>query len=746
MAKKVKAEVRPIVLVVTQDGETREYEFKQDSVIIGSGPTANVVLDDDTVSSIHAIIKLTMETATLIDLGSENGTFVNGNETREQKLKDGDKVKLGDIELDVQLPAVTASAAVSGAVETKPDASPSGRPAKAEDKTVNLTKPVTAAKAPPAPSDASNPNLLAPESTTAEQAEAVTAQMTTPNFKPAIDAKTIEMDPVNLPADVKAALKGEAKAKPEAKPAPKAEAKPEAKAAKQDKKAAKAPVVKEDEREQTEVIRREPAAAEGLHDLNGKLTGVDVTATGIAKAVVAHELPPTERATKDAKTLQVALHWGDQLLQVRHFETPQDITIGEDSKNTFSIAADGLPESMTFVRVEADGLTVVVPDAFATEVALGKELFDRDGLKSRGRLKPTDGAVKSSAFKLGLNERIAVKIGAVTLSVQYVTPAQKFRSSLIQRLDQAFVGVAVFTSLFFLFVFAMVLVSPKGEESAEDDLFKNQARFAKLMLKDEQKKPQKKFELSGSKGGGKHKDDEGKFGKKEAKQKDALASAKGAPKVDPNKREKDRKIALNAGILGALKGGKAEAVSNVFGPGGLGTGINSAMGGLRGTAMGDAGGMGGLGSRGTGPGGGGNSLGIGGLGNGNGRGTGGLGNVDLGGRGRGERSVEAGKTIIAGGLSQEAIKRVLDRAQSQLRYCYEKELQRLPDLNGKVTVKFVIGGTGGVNEANVSLTTLSNTNAEECMLRVFRRLKFPAPSGGGVVDVSYPMIYKPLGD
>jgi hypothetical protein len=266
------------------------------------------------------------------------------------------------------------------------------------------------------------------------------------------------------------------------------------------------------------------------------------------------------------------------------------------------------------------------------------------------------------------------------------------------------------------------------------------------MLKDEQKKPQKKFELSGSKGGGKHKDEEGKFGKKEAKQKDALASAKGAPKVDPNKREKDRKIALNAGILGALKGGKAEAVSNVFGPGGLGTGINNALGGLRGTAMGDAGGMGGLGSRGTGPGGGGNSLGIGGLGNGNGRGTGGLGNVDLGGRGRGERSVEAGKTIIQGGLSQEAIKRVLDRAQSQLRYCYEKELQRLPDLNGKVTVKFVIGGTGGVNEANVQLTTLSNTNAEECMLRVFRRLKFPAPSGGGVVDVSYPMIYKPLGD
>ena len=76
--KKPKAEVRPLVLVVTQDGETREYEFKQASVILGSGPTANVLLSGDEVSTIHAIIKLTMEQATLIDLGSDAGTRRRG--------------------------------------------------------------------------------------------------------------------------------------------------------------------------------------------------------------------------------------------------------------------------------------------------------------------------------------------------------------------------------------------------------------------------------------------------------------------------------------------------------------------------------------------------------------------------------------------------------------------------------------------------------------------------------------------
>src|SRR6266481_5266776 len=98
MPPKIKAEVRPIGLVVSlPGGETREFEFKQDSVILGSGPTAHVKLEGANVSTIHAIIKLTIDTATIIDLGSEGGTFVNGNEVREALLRDGDKITLGGV-------------------------------------------------------------------------------------------------------------------------------------------------------------------------------------------------------------------------------------------------------------------------------------------------------------------------------------------------------------------------------------------------------------------------------------------------------------------------------------------------------------------------------------------------------------------------------------------------------------------------------------------------------------------------
>ena len=187
-------------------------------------------------------------------------------------------------------------------------------------------------------------------------------------------------------------------------------------------------------------------------------------------------------------------------------------------------------------------------------------------------------------------------------------------------------------------------------------------------------------------------------------------------------------------------------MSNVFGPGGLGTGINNALGGLRGTAMGDAGGAGGLGTRGTGPGGGGNSLGIGGLGNGTGRGTGGLGDVDLGGRGKGKYKVSVGRTVTKGCLILQVVLRVLSRANSQARYCYEKELQRNPNLSGKITTAFQIGSTGSIKSSRIAASTMGNSSVEKCLLRVISRLRFPPCRGGGVADVTYPWIFKSGGN
>ena len=191
--------------------------------------------------------------------------------------------------------------------------------------------------------------------------------------------------------------------------------------------------------------------------------------------------------------------------------------------------------------------------------------------------------------------------------------------------------------------------------------------------------------------------------------------------------------------------GSATAVSNVFGPGGLGTGINNALGGLKGSEFGDAGGAGGLGYRGTGAGGGGNALGIGGLGSGTGRGTGGAGSIDLGGRGKGTTRIIPGRTVIKGSLSKEEIARVIRRHLNQIKYCYEKELTKKPNLRGKVTSRFIIAGTGRVQVAKVYQTTMGYAPTEKCIVRIIKMMRFPQPRGGGIVSVTYPFMFQKAG-
>lgn len=91
-----------IILDVGMEGEGGgRHEFSQKSVIIGSGPAANLRLEDDSVSSIHAILKAGEDqTALVSDLGSEDGTKVNGEEIRrEASVRRGDSITVGGVEI-----------------------------------------------------------------------------------------------------------------------------------------------------------------------------------------------------------------------------------------------------------------------------------------------------------------------------------------------------------------------------------------------------------------------------------------------------------------------------------------------------------------------------------------------------------------------------------------------------------------------------------------------------------------------
>ncbi|MEM6533063.1 MAG: AgmX/PglI C-terminal domain-containing protein [Myxococcota bacterium] len=482
------------------------------------------------------------------------------------------------------------------------------------------------------------------------------------------------------------------------------------------------------------------------------LPDIERDGAGIPTFVFKDELPENDKPTRDRKTLEVVLLWREAVMSVGHYDRPGPIRIGEHMKNDFRIASDRIPhdqfplldvEGGQFIVNWAEGMTVEVRGEDGT--VQDEEALAARGSLSRRRVAADD--YEMVRYSVGLHDRVAVQAGDLTFVIQFVSPARIISSGLLKTIDFYFTKVLSLSFLAHLFFVLALLLTPVAPDDLSEDLFKNPNRFAKLLLTEieEPEPPKKKAKTGGKKSGGKSDKDDGKFGKPEAEAPEAMASVKGAPRIDPVKRERDRKIAQSSGILKALQGAESTAVSQVLGPGGLGTNLNEAMGGLQSNNRGDTGGSKGMGMKGTASGAAGKTLGISGLGDSSKNGVGGVGDVELGGEGRSRFKVTPGRTITKGCLSPQVVGRVIGRNSSRVKYCYEKALQRNPNLGGKVTATFTVGPTGAVLRSNISASTIGDAGVEQCIVRVVRQMRFPPCAGGGTADVTYPWLFKPSG-
>jgi len=102
----------PMLIVYEGELEGQRWIIDQDRVIIGRGSDCEIVLPERPVSRHHAQIERDNSGYLLRDLGSKNGTYVNGQEVRDKpyRLKDGDEiqialcVRMGFVGADATLP------------------------------------------------------------------------------------------------------------------------------------------------------------------------------------------------------------------------------------------------------------------------------------------------------------------------------------------------------------------------------------------------------------------------------------------------------------------------------------------------------------------------------------------------------------------------------------------------------------------------------------------------------------------
>ncbi len=643
----------PLTLKVFKSGAlvaSRDYD--RDIIKIGRLASAHLCLDDDKVSRIHSVIEVAPDgRLSIIDMGSVEGTYVNGKRVNKGVIAFGDEIRLGNTTIRVETPTqVLAPAAVPAA--PRPAAAPSAD-------VVRATAAATLAQSAPVP------------------------------------AQSYVQPPVVEPVEVR---------RPVPAPPPAA---PVAAAA---------------------VAARPAPRSKGTLHADARLQAARRPGTG-------------------PQGLELRLRWGDQILGEQYLAPgfKGGTTVGSSPVATFDVGDASLPvDPFEIVKGDGQGFVLRFGGKMAGELERKGQVVPLSRTPEQG-MAQRDG--EAFAIPLDVSDVARVQVGRLVLDVCFQSVPEKVAVPWSQRVD--WTSLNIFLLVFFLGAIGLVATlnrAAAGDEYA-DELSANNAVLTKLLIKppEMQKNPLiqqlNQSKEAGAQGTAAYKGDEGKSGKRDAPQR----NTKSAPKaIDPNSKDQARLIAQK------IFGGKGpNGMATLFGTAGLGGALQAALGGIKGTTVGDAGGLGGMGLKGAGGGGGGtgNTLGIGAVGTkgvAGGQGSYGTG-VGLGGKKTADIAIAASEPEITGSIDRELIRRVVRSHIDQLRYCYEVQLTKNPKLSGKVAVKWVVTEQGTVSSSVVVQTTTGNNELDTCVAGRVLTWVFPKPKGGGVAVVTYPFVFKEPG-
>jgi TonB family protein len=705
------------------DQPVREEILAQDVIKIGKLASSHLRLDDETVSRMHAVIETTGPNEIhVVDLGSTRGTTVNGERITKARLQSGDEVMFGDCRV------VVTFMEGAGVQETPPpQAAWGGRPSG------GFAPPPTAAYAPPPQQQA-----YAPPPDPAYQQQAYAPP---PSFAGAPGAGAeVEVHDGSRAMEVQTVFRGVVTGT-------------------------------------RHLFNPEGKSTHGQGTsmmYGGILAFVIALATFIFVAIDVGAEKVQYEAWQNAGKESKSFFWKERspVLPVivfgglvagialsymglkRRGKATANFVIGSDADVDAPVSPDFVPSS-SHPLVAATGADYVIN---VTPRMGGEVYVDGQGYQLQQFIQQ-----RGSSFSLPPGGTVRLDCGETTF---VITSTPKPRALEIPFLtwkwsEQVYtVGTALGLILFLLMIFAV----PPDPKSLSLDLFNSDNRFVKFLIKPPEEKEEdipeflKKKDDSQQGGKGKrHKGEEGKMGKKTSKNKEGLYGLKG-PKDNPDPhlaKKLAEEQAKNAGILGVLKMNEGSHIASIFGrDSALGNDASDVLGGLVGNAIGEAYGVGGLGLVGTGSGGGGTGEGTIGLGNlgtigkggGGGNGSGyGRGAGGLGGRRAHAPDVIPGQANVRGSLDKEIIRRIIRRHINEVKYCYEQELTKKPELGGRIMVQFTIAASGQVIASVLQNSTMGNARVENCTVQAVRRWEFPKPLGGGIVIVSYPFVLTPAG-
>ena len=703
------------------DQLVRRESVTQDIVKVGKDPKSHLRVDDDLASRMHAVIEVaSVDDITLIDLGNEPGTVVNGARVNKCKVHPGDQIQVGGT-LIVLEGAQDAAAAQPGVVPPPPGAAP------------EVVAPAPVAAPPPV---AANP-FAAPEAAPADP------------FAPAPPQPVAAANPF---ADV---------APPAAAPAsnPFAGSGSDPFAFSSPNPFAAAP---------------DPFGT-GEEEATGEGGGVKYVLTKSGPDVNPDEVEVNVPA------VEVMVMWGDMVLHVSHLSPPRNFYVGEEQGKNLSsdyfIPAEKLGTSRAPIVLASGGnvALVLLPGAkgFVDVAGQGKRKIEE--IVASGSAQPC--AELSGAHQIilppGAKARMeipgSVPGSSLIFQVATVNAGRKAAAGLFSssRDWSAMLYVGLSMAVHVGLLSAMAFFMPPLGLMDEDEMSKDQLYLIQQYLSaaaeremEEKETDQISEDNADNKEGGtgtRAKGEEGSMGNPNSRDSNKRYGVAG-PKNNPDPhiaRSAALREAAQFGMIGLLNTGAGGDPNSPTAPWGrddsLGTDPISARGNMWGDSIGDAFGAGGLGLSGIGEGGGGRGEGIGlgsigTIGHGAGTGTGqgfGSGHGRLGGshRTRPPR-VRMGATTVNGRLPPEVIQRIVRQNYGRFRLCYENGLRNNPNLQGRVSVRFVIGRDGSVSNVGNAGSDLPDPGVVSCVTRAYYGLSFPQPEGG-IVTVVYPIMFSP---